>query len=127
MKKKNFALILILLLFSGSAAQQMKGQKNGYKNGMSICKEDRQKFCSKERGHANIHACMDKHISELSADCQNFHNNMSNDMKGKAHEACLKDIETYCSDIQPGQGRMRDCLKANKEKISTECKKYHSY
>jgi hypothetical protein len=36
--------------------------------------------------------------------------------------ACKADIETYCKDVQPGGGRIRDCLKANRDKLSQSCK-----
>ena len=35
---------------------------------------------------------------------------------------CKTDIETYCKDVQPGEGRIRQCMKDNDAKLSTECK-----
>ena len=37
-------------------------------------------------------------------------------------QACKSDIETLCAGIQPGGGRIGECLKANKEKLSAGCK-----
>ena len=35
--------------------------------------------------------------------------------------ACEADADTFCLDVQPGQGRMLKCLKANEASISPAC------
>lgn len=123
-----FTILSISAIFlTGAFAQQMKGpgRGHGYGHGYGICKSDREKFCANEKGHLKIHACMDAHLNELSPDCKKFHGNMSSEMKGNAHANCVKDIEKFCNDVEPGQGRMRDCLKSHKAEISAECKKSH--
>lgn len=47
--------------------------------------------------------------------------------KGERHAACKEDISKLCSTVKPGEGRMRDCLKENKDKLSEECKKSHNF
>ena len=37
--------------------------------------------------------------------------------------ACKKDVQTYCKDVQPGEGRIMNCLAENKDKVSAECKR----
>ncbi|PJZ24057.1 hypothetical protein CH352_18035 [Leptospira hartskeerlii] len=37
---------------------------------------------------------------------------------------CFEDRQKYCSDIPKGQGRIRDCLMENSEKLSPECKEH---
>jgi hypothetical protein len=34
---------------------------------------------------------------------------------------CRKDIETYCSDIRPGEGRFLACLRAHENELTSEC------
>lgn len=36
--------------------------------------------------------------------------------------ACAGDVQTFCSTVQPGQGRVVQCLKQNKESLSPDCK-----
>ena len=36
-------------------------------------------------------------------------------------EGCKKEIETYCKDVVPGEGRVIACLYARQEKLSTRC------
>ena len=36
--------------------------------------------------------------------------------------ACAGDVQTFCSQVQPGQGRILQCLKQNIESLSQGCK-----
>jgi hypothetical protein len=38
---------------------------------------------------------------------------------------CAGDIERFCGNIQPGMGRIADCLKQNEDQLSPECKQQH--
>lgn len=37
-------------------------------------------------------------------------------------EACRPDVETLCFDVQPGEGRVHQCLRDNFDMLSPECK-----
>ncbi|MEI7012468.1 cysteine rich repeat-containing protein [Leptospira licerasiae] len=37
---------------------------------------------------------------------------------------CFEDKQKYCNDIPKGQGRIRDCLMENSDKLSPECKEH---
>ncbi len=39
----------------------------------------------------------------------------------EALEGCSKEIETYCSSVTPGGGRLVSCAKAHEDKLSSEC------
>ncbi len=41
-------------------------------------------------------------------------------MLGKG--VCKADIEKFCKDIKPGDGRIWTCLKSNNDRLSQECK-----
>ena len=36
---------------------------------------------------------------------------------------CTEEIQTYCATVQPGGGRIAQCLKANETKLSSACVK----
>jgi hypothetical protein len=42
--------------------------------------------------------------------------------RGAVREACKADTQALCQGIQPGEGRMRACLRANREKLSQPCR-----
>lgn len=37
-------------------------------------------------------------------------------------DACKADVEKYCKDVEPGQGRMGKCLVSNEANLSESCK-----
>jgi len=39
-----------------------------------------------------------------------------------ARAACRADVEKLCKDVQPGQGRIAQCLKQNQAEVSPGCK-----
>jgi phytoene/squalene synthetase len=36
-------------------------------------------------------------------------------------DECKADIETYCTDVKPGRGRVISCLRAHSEKLAKSC------
>ena len=41
---------------------------------------------------------------------------------GAVRGACLNDIKTLCAGVQPGGGRIRDCIKQHRGELSQGCK-----
>lgn len=41
---------------------------------------------------------------------------------GPAVEACKADVQTLCPGIQPGDGRIKQCMMKNRAKLSDSCK-----
>jgi len=41
---------------------------------------------------------------------------------GPMHGACMNDIKSLCGSIQPGGGRIRDCMKEHRAQLSITCK-----
>ena len=39
----------------------------------------------------------------------------------KVLDGCSKEVETYCKNVTPGNGRLLSCLYAYEDKISTQC------
>ena len=39
----------------------------------------------------------------------------------EALKGCSKEIESYCSSVTPGGGRLVSCAKAHEDKLSSEC------
>ena len=37
-------------------------------------------------------------------------------------EACKADMETFCRGIQPGGGRIKACLRSNRDRLSQGCR-----
>ena len=41
---------------------------------------------------------------------------------GPMRGACMNDIKSLCGSIQPGGGRIRDCMKEHRAQLSLTCK-----
>lgn len=39
-----------------------------------------------------------------------------------ANGPCAQDVKTLCAGIEPGQGRIKQCLKSKKDQVSQACK-----
>ncbi|KAG2435442.1 hypothetical protein HYH02_011942 [Chlamydomonas schloesseri] len=37
-------------------------------------------------------------------------------------EACRGDVEMYCKDVEPGEGRVHQCLRYNRDKLTEQCR-----
>jgi len=35
--------------------------------------------------------------------------------------ACEADADKYCLDVEPGEGRLLSCIKANESRVTNEC------
>ncbi len=42
--------------------------------------------------------------------------------KGRRLAACKADVDKFCASEPRGQGKIRACLEANKDKLAPECK-----
>jgi hypothetical protein len=42
--------------------------------------------------------------------------------RAKLREACHDDVARLCSGVEPGEGRIRECLRAHQDQLSDGCK-----
>jgi Golgi apparatus protein 1 len=42
--------------------------------------------------------------------------------QGPIRQACSVEIQTYCSDVTPGDGRLRSCLSSHRDELTTACR-----
>lgn len=87
--------------------------------------------CSPFQGQAcggTVLACLTENSDSIqdencAKELFEFEKMISNDERADAvlAKACAKDVTQFCADVQPGMGRIHDCLRANSDKISKEC------
>lgn len=46
---------------------------------------------------------------------------------GKGVKACHADIERWCKDVKPGEGRLGACLKGHAKELSKKCLRWASH
>ncbi|HRD84427.1 MAG TPA: cysteine rich repeat-containing protein [Rubrivivax sp.] len=42
--------------------------------------------------------------------------------RGQLAEACAADLKTLCPGVKPGEGRLKSCMRDNREKLSEACR-----
>jgi hypothetical protein len=107
-----FFVTLGLILLTGTGA---------FARGTGVCSGDVEKFCQGiQQGEGRIAKCLAQHKEELSPDCKARLGEAAKQLKG-VQKACQDDILAFCAGIKPGGGRIAQCLKANKAKLSPQC------
>lgn len=90
--------------------------------GAEACKADAEKLCAGiAPGNGAIHRCLKRHEAELSPACAKFQTAVRNKIRVFV-QACNSDIKTHCSEVEPGNGRVVQCLKANRMALADSCK-----
>jgi hypothetical protein len=116
-KNHLFALIVALICLSLLTASDVFSQNT------ASCADDIQKFCKDfEPGGGRIAKCLAEHKKDLSPSCRERVAEVKKKMRG-IHAACQDDVQKFCYDVQPGEGRIAKCLKEHKSEMSSECKK----
>lgn len=88
----------------------------------TACGEDVKKFCyDVTPGEGRIGLCLEEYRKELSSQCQQFITQTSQQVVQEFLAACQHDVTQYCSQVQPGGGRVMQCLRENSSKISSDC------
>ncbi len=94
------------------------------------CESDIENYCSKVTpGNGRLLHCMAAHEDKISGQCMyafyqaaSLLEQLSVAIKYVAHE-CSTEIETLCSDVVAGEGRMLACFDQHEEELGDACKK----
>ncbi|PJZ70880.1 hypothetical protein CH373_06340 [Leptospira perolatii] len=111
-----FGVSFVLL----NALNAQQGQGPNMQN--HPCLNDKQTHCAGvQPGQGRMWKCLNNHMPKLSEQCKAHVMGMKGDMHGKMG-ACYEDREKHCANMQPGQGRILQCLKEKESELSPECK-----
>ena len=118
------ALVVLLLGIAGVNAEQ--GLVETVANG---CKIEIEKYCSQVTpGQGRILACLYAHEDKLSAKCEYALYDAAVQLEravaalSYVANECNADLEKYCESIEPGKGRLLDCLDKHDKQVSKRCK-----
>lgn len=131
--------LMVLLCFVGTALAEkamVPAKKAMEEAGKEIvqtvadgCKKEIETYCKNVTpGEGRVLACLYAHEDKLSGRCDYALYDAAaqleravNSLTYVANE-CGDDLDKFCADIPPGQGRLADCLKKNEAKVSGRCK-----
>ncbi len=95
---------------------------------MKGCGAEIENYCNQVTlGEGRLAACFFAHEDKLSSRCMHTLYDMAlaleqamNALVYLATE-CEADIDNYCADTEPGEGRILNCLTASRDSISEQC------
>jgi len=86
------------------------------------CSDDFAKFCKDvQPGGGRIAQCLKQHEQELSPACKQH----AAEVKKRGKEfraACEDDVLNHCAGVQPGGGRIVNCLKQHEQELTADCR-----
>jgi len=136
LKRICVPLMLVLLFPFSSYAEQagkplvekLQGGSIAMDVSLRGCDEDAKKHCDGLEANANqVFMCLLAYEDHLSEQCKQGILEVAMTMKmaeaaiGYSIGACEADADKHCLDVQPGEGRIVSCIKANEPRVSKEC------
>ena len=127
MKARLNALLVVLLLagFGPAAAQDSLLEYV-----VDSCEGDLQKYCSQVTpGEGRLLHCVAAHEDKLSGQCEYALYQAASLLEQLTvaiayfAQSCETEIETLCSEVPAGDGRILACLDANYDKVGDTCRK----
>jgi hypothetical protein len=115
----------VLAICGSCATAPTKGPMEIVEDG---CKAELDTYCKNvTQGEGRVLACLYAYSDKLSNRCEyalyEAVSQLQRAVEALSYTAaeCRDDLKTYCSDVQPGEGRLLQCLDKNKDKISKRC------
>jgi hypothetical protein len=127
-------VIGMVLVFSGGASAQQKGPAEAAAQGLidqvaKGCDKELTVYCKDVTpGEGRVLACLYAHEDKLSGKCQYALYDAAAQLERAVNalaytvNECRDDLTKFCSNIEPGQGRLLQCIEKNDAKVSKRCK-----
>ncbi len=97
----------------------------GARQGNRPCEEEIKRLCPDIKpGDGRIAECVRQHEKELSPQCRKKHEATEKRKQTREHaqKACHDDVQKFCKDVDPGEGRMVHCLEEHEKSLSEACR-----
>jgi len=127
MKTRSNWLAVVAVLLAGS---QTQAQESLLDHLIDACEGDIRSYCSQVTpGDGRLLHCMAAHEDKISGQCQYAFYQAATILEQLATATaylasqCATDIQTFCSDVAMGEGRILTCLTENEANTSDACDK----
>lgn len=127
--KRTLITVAVLAVFLMIGASAMAEQNDLVKIVADGCKVELDKYCAMVTpGEGRVLACLFAYQDKLSNKCEFALYDAAVQLERAvaaltyvANE-CDNDLEKFCSDVPPGEGRLKDCIDKNIANVSDRCK-----
>ena len=127
MNKKMLWLTVAVVIMSGP---NVLAQETLIEHLVDACNSDIQNYCNQVTpGNGRLLYCMAAHEDKISGQCLYAFYQTAELLEHLAvtvnylFQECGADIQTLCSDVAVGEGRLLACLEVNEEQVGDSCKK----
>lgn len=127
MNKKMLWATVAVAMMSGP---NVLAQETLVEHLVDACKSDIQNYCNQVTpGNGRLLYCMAAHEDKISSQCVYAFYQTAELLEQLAVamnyliQECGADIQTLCSDVAVGEGRLLACLEENEEQVVDSCKK----
>ena len=125
-KRLLFVLVLGMVLVFGTQVLAAEKLVESVTKG---CNKELETYCKDVTpGEGRVLACLYAREDKLSGQCEyalyDAAVQLERALTALAYVAneCRGDLQKFCSDIQPGQGRLLACIDKNEKQLSSRCK-----
>lgn len=111
----------------GASADPAKQQAREAKRAefKQACGQDAKDLCAGvQGGKGQVMQCLADHEDELSDACAEKVAKIKGKLaeREKVKAVCAPEVQRLCGDVPPGKGAVKQCMKANRDKVSDACK-----
>jgi hypothetical protein len=113
------------LVFAEDKPDGKPKSPEGARQGSRPCEEEIKRLCPDIKpGEGRIAECVRQHEKEFSPQCQKKHAEMEKHKQAVEHakKACHDDVQKFCKDVDPGEGRMVRCLEEHEKNLTEGCR-----
>jgi hypothetical protein len=126
---KHVILMMCVAIVSLGIAGNLSAQETLIETVANGCQTEIATYCKDVTpGEGRVLACLYAHQDKLSGKCEYALYDASARLERAvaaltylANE-CAADLAEHCANVQAGEGRLLECLKANEAKLSSRCK-----
>lgn len=114
MKSRLIPMLAAALIASAGLAATATAEARG------ACRDAIHELCG-EPGTPGFRDCVREKKDELPEECREKLARKRAHWKKKA-AACREDVEKLCGDVEPGEGRVRTCIREHRDELSEGCR-----
>ena len=126
MKKLVYALIGSVLTLTSGQAASVEGLVDSVARG---CDKELTNYCSNVTpGQGRVLACLYAHQDKLSGRCEYALYDAAVQLERAVSvlsylaNECDADLEKFCASVEPGEGRILQCLDDNRDNVGKRCR-----